>query len=121
MSFINYKKHQIKTPGNVFPQESLCQGKYKFNCKFVKYKPQLSLNYQPVAGIPLKNKYIQEMGSSLSKKIQMANLINNASAHRKNTVKFITRSSHCGQYINCEAPPKCSLSTGNRNPNYNPL
>jgi hypothetical protein len=79
------------------------------------------MNYQPIAGHPLPYKYIDTMGSSLAKNRQNANLIINASAHRKNTVQFITRNPNCGEYDQCHPPAICPQCTGNRNPNNNPL
>jgi hypothetical protein len=108
-------------PGNVFKLEGLCQGKYDYNCNYVRYRPELSMNYQPIAGHPLPYKYIDTMGSSLAKNRQNANLIINASAHRKNTVQFITRNPNCGEYDQCHPPAICPQCTGNRNPNNNPL
>ena len=108
-------------PGNVFKLEGLCQGKYDYNCNYVRYRPELSMNYQPIAGHPLPYKYIDTMGSSLAKNMQNANLILNASSHRKNTVHFITRNPNCGEYDQCHPPPICPQCTGNRNPNNNPL
>lgn len=108
-------------PGNVFKLEGLCQGKYDYNCNYVRYRPELSMNYQPIAGHPLPYKYIDTMGSSLAKNRQKANLIINASAHRKNTVHFITRNANCGEYDQCHPPAICPQCTGNRNPNNNPL
>lgn len=108
-------------PGNVFKLEGLCQGKYNYNCNYVRYRPELSMNYQPIAGHPLPYKYIDTMGSSLAKNRQNANLIINASAHRKNTVNFISRNPICGEYDQCKPSPKCPQCTGNRNPNNNPL
>jgi len=106
-------------PGNIFKLEGLCQDKFAYNCEYVRYRPELSMNYQPIAGHPLPYKYIDTMGSSLAKKRQNANLIINASAHRKNTVHFITRNPNCGEYDQCNPPPKCPQCTGNPNPNNN--
>ena len=64
------------------------------------------------------------MGSLLAKKRQNANIIVNATAHRKNTVVFISRGDQCGVVEPCplfKAPAKCPQCTGNRNPNNNPI
>jgi hypothetical protein len=110
-------------PQSVFFLEGRClNGQY--NCKWVRPRPWLSINYQPIAGQPLPYKYIATMGSLLAKKRQNANIIQNATAHRKNTVVFISRGDQCGVVEPCplfKAPAKCPQCTGNRNPNNNPL
>jgi len=110
-------------PQSVFFLEGRClNGQY--NCKWVRPRPWLSINYQPIAGQPLPYKYIATMGSLLAKKRQNANIIQNATAHRKNTVVFISRGDQCGVVEPCplfKAPAKCPQCTGNRNPNNNPI
>lgn len=110
-------------PGSVFFLEGKCLNG-QFNCKYVRPRPWLSINYQPEAGKPLSIKYIAPMGSLLTKKRQNANIIQNATAHRKNTVMFISRGDQCGVVEPCalfKAPAKCPQCTGNRNPNNNPI
>jgi hypothetical protein len=110
-------------PQSVFFLEGRClNGQY--NCKWVRPRPWLSINYQPIAGQPLPYKYIATMGSLLAKKRQNSNIIQNATAHRKNTVVFISRGDQCGVVEPCplfKAPAKCPQCTGNRNPNNNPI
>jgi hypothetical protein len=110
-------------PQSVFFLEGRClNGQY--NCKWVRPRPWLSINYQPIAGQPLPYKYIATMGSLLAKKRQNSNIIQNATAHRKNTVVFISRGDQCGVIEPCplfKAPAKCPQCTGNRNPNNNPI
>jgi len=107
-------------PGSVFQFEGKCPSG-KFNCKYIRPRPWLSMNYQPTAGIPLRYKYIQTMGSLLTKKRENSGIIRNATAHRKNTLVFLSRGKQCGLRSNCLAPAKCQQCTGNRNPNNNPI
>ena len=107
-------------PGQVFILEGKClNGQY--NCQWIRPRPWLSINYQPIAGQPLPYKYIQTMGSLLAKKRQRSAMIQNATAHRKNTVVFLSRGKECTILNKCKPPPICPQCTGNRNPNNNPI
>ena len=94
-----------------------CSG--KFNCQYI--RPGRNMNLQPVSGYISDNKYIQEMGSLLSKQRITASRIQTASIQRKNTVVFLSRGQKCGVLNNCRAPARCPQCTRNRNPNNNPI
>lgn len=93
-----------------------CQGKYTFRCNWI--RPGRLINTQPEAGKPLPYKYMDEMGSLLAKNRLRSNMIQNATAARKNTLVFISRPTNCSEPKNCGVAPICKLSTGNKNPNF---
>ena len=95
-----------------------CQGKYKFRCNWV--RPGRLMNQQPIAGQVLPYAYMNEMGSSLTKNRVESNILQNATAHRKNTVVFLSRPTgkNCGKINPCGNKGLCKLCTGNKNPNF---
>jgi hypothetical protein len=111
---VNLDSKQLNERKQVYEKEGKCLNG-RFNCYYIRARPGLSMNYQPVVGKPLPNKYIQTMGSLLSKKRQNSLTIKNAIASRKNTVVFLSPGTHCS------APKKCIECTGNKNPNNNPI
>jgi len=93
-----------------------CQGKYAFRCDWI--RPGRLMNLQPIVGKPLPYKYMNEMGSLLTKNRIRSNLIQNATYARKNTVVFISRPTNCSDSSKCGISPICNLNTGNKNPNF---
>lgn len=95
-------------------QEGRCSdGKYK--CNWIRPRRRFRIDSHPVAGEPLQYKYMQTMGSLLTKKRQNSLVIQNSTASRKNTVVFLSPGTHCS------APKKCLECRGNKNPNNNPI
>ena len=93
-----------------------CQGRYKFRCNWI--RPGRLMFMQPIAGKPLPYKYMNEMGSLLTKNRLRSNMIQNATYSRKNTVVFLSRPINCSQNQKCGIKPICELNTGNKNPNF---
>jgi hypothetical protein len=76
------------------------------------------MNQQPIAGIPLRYKYMDTMGSALSNNRIQSNMLQNAIFARRTKVVTISRTNNCGEYNNCGNRPLCKLNTGNINPNF---
>lgn len=87
-----------------------------FNCQYI--RPSRNMNLQPIVGTVLPYAYMNTMGSSLAKKRINANIIINATSHRKNTVTYMYRPNNCSNPSKCGISPICELSTGNKNPNF---
>ena len=88
-----------------YQQDRCSDGKDR--CNWIRPRRGFRIDSHPVAGEPLQYKYMQTMGSLLSKKRQNSLIVQYASAARKNTV--------------VSAPKKCVECTGNKNPNNNPI